>query len=103
MSRYGAKSVTFLEKQAHRAEFARGFGGDQAFVNPARLAGETTEAYSARVAKHILDHSPGLYRGFDVCIEATGAEECMQMGIAVCRPGGTCKCHSLSQPMEKEK
>ncbi|KIX03569.1 chlorophyll synthesis pathway protein BchC [Rhinocladiella mackenziei CBS 650.93] len=86
---HGAKSVTFLEKQPHRAEFAKRFTGGNVFVNPERLSGETTEQYSRRVAKDILDHTPGLYRGFDVCIEATGAEECMQMGITVCRPGGT--------------
>lgn len=60
-------------------------------MNPPHLPSETTENYSIRVAKHILDSVPGLDRGFDVVIEAAGAEECMQIGIQVCKPGGTCK------------
>jgi D-xylulose reductase len=78
-----------LEKEAHRAEFAKEYCADQVFVNPPRQSpGESTGSHSDRVSKHILDNMEGLYRGFDVCIEASGKEECMQMGIKVCRPGG---------------
>ena len=90
-SRYGAANIVFLEKQPHRAEFAKTYCADHVFVNPPKTAGEETLAYSRRVSKHILESVPGLDRGFDVCIEASGAEECMQMGLILCRPGGCCK------------
>jgi threonine dehydrogenase-like Zn-dependent dehydrogenase len=38
-----------------------------------------------------MENVPGIHRGFDVCIEAAGEEECMQMGIKLCKPNGTCK------------
>ena len=75
----------------HRAEFARSYCADYAFVNPPKVAGEGSLTYSRRVATQILSEVPGLSRGFDLCIEASGAEECMQMGLILCRPGGCCK------------
>jgi D-xylulose reductase len=83
--------VTILEKMPHRAEFARSYCADYAFVNPPKEADEGALAYSRRVAKKILSEVPKLDRGFDICIEASGAEECMQMGLILCRPGGCCK------------
>lgn len=88
-----------FEIQPHRAAFAKQYCADDAFVNPPRNPGETTENYSTRVAKHILESVPGLARGFDVVIEAAGAEECMQIGIQVCKPGGTCKWERSSAAM----
>ncbi|EXJ75275.1 uncharacterized protein A1O5_01971 [Cladophialophora psammophila CBS 110553] len=86
---YAARKVVVFEVQPHRAEFAKTYCADQAFVNPPRHLNETTEEYSNRVAKHILSSVDGLYRGFDVVVEAAGAEECMQIGLHVCKPGGT--------------
>ncbi|PGH08301.1 chlorophyll synthesis pathway protein BchC [Polytolypa hystricis UAMH7299] len=87
---FGASQVVVFEKQTHRVEFAKSYCADHAFQNPPRNnPDETTQAYATRVSKHILESVPGVGRGFDICIEATGAEECMQMGIKLCRPGGT--------------
>jgi threonine dehydrogenase-like Zn-dependent dehydrogenase len=83
--------VVVLEKQTHRAEFAKQYCADHVFVNPPREVGEQTLAYSRRVGREIIEGVPGLRRGFDVCIEAAGAEECMQMGLILCRPGGCCR------------
>lgn len=80
-----------MEIQPHRAEFAKSYCADQVFVNPARKEKETTEEYSTRVSKEILSSVDGLYRGFDVVIEAAGAEDCMQIGLQVTRPCGTCE------------
>ena len=80
-----------LEIQAHRAEFAKTYCADQVFINPPYSENETTEDYSRRVAEDILASVDGLHRGFDVVVEAAGALECMQIGLQVCRPGGTCK------------
>lgn len=81
--------MVVLEKEAHRAEFAKKYCADQVFQNPPKTPGEQTREYAVRVSNHILENVTGLYRGFDVCIEASGAFECMQMGIKLCRPGGT--------------
>jgi D-xylulose reductase len=90
---YGAANIVILEKQPHRAQFARTYCADYTFVNLQRTAEDDAETfhYSNRVSTHILKNVPGLNRGFDVCLEATGAEECMQMAILLCRPGGTCR------------
>ncbi|KEF62068.1 uncharacterized protein A1O9_00040 [Exophiala aquamarina CBS 119918] len=89
---YSAKKVAILEIQPHRAEFAKSYCADYVFVNPSRAGeSETTEEYSQRVSQHILSSVDGLYRGFDVVVEAAGAEECMQIGLQVVRPGGTCE------------
>ena len=89
MGRFGAAKVVVLEKAAHRAEFAKSYCADQVFQSPDMEKGETTSAYSTRVSKHILDNVSGLHRGFDVCIEACGAEVTMQMGLKLCKPNGT--------------
>ncbi|KAH8807134.1 chaperonin 10-like protein [Xylogone sp. PMI_703] len=86
---YGAAKVVVLEKQRHRVEFSKRYCSDYAFENPPYNQGEDTEAYSERVSQQILKGVPGLARGFDVYFDATGAEECMQIGIKLCRPGGT--------------
>jgi D-xylulose reductase len=80
-----------FEKQEHRVEFAKNYCADYAFQNLSRAPDETTQAYANRASQNILQNVPGIGRGFDICIEAAGAEECMQMGIKLCRPGGTCK------------
>ncbi|KAL4861580.1 hypothetical protein BDV12DRAFT_203873 [Aspergillus spectabilis] len=86
---FGASKVVVFEKQRHRVEFAQKYCADYAFQNPAREPEEDNQAYATRASRHILDNVPGVGRGFDICIEAAGAEECMQMGIKLCRPGGT--------------
>ena len=83
--------VVVLEKQAHRAEFAKRYCADHVFVNPPRESDEQPLAYARRVSKEIIESVPDVDRGFDVCIEAAGKEECMQMGMILCRPGGCCK------------
>lgn len=102
MYRYGATKVVVLDKETHRAEFARGYCADLAFVSPPReSANEPSEVYSDRVSKHILENVSGLHRGFDVCIEASGVEVCMQIGIKCCRPGGTCE-YSVAVKLEED-
>jgi D-xylulose reductase len=87
---FGAAKVVVLEKEPHRTEFAKTYCADQVFVNPPREKGEITSAYATRVSKHISANVCGLQRGgFDVCIEACGAEETMQMGIMLAKHGGT--------------
>ena len=82
--------MAVFEKQPHRAKFAKKYCADYVFQNPPRDPDETNSEYVTRISQQILGNVPGLHRGFDVCIEATGAEECMQLGIKLCRPGGTC-------------
>jgi threonine dehydrogenase-like Zn-dependent dehydrogenase len=80
-----------LEKDPYRAEFARSYCANQVYENLPYEKDETVTAYSLRMSKHIMENTLGLYRGFDVCIEASGAFECMQMGINLCKPNGTCE------------
>jgi threonine dehydrogenase-like Zn-dependent dehydrogenase len=89
LCRFGAAKIVVLEKDPYRAEFARSYCANQVYENLPYEKDETVTAYSLRMSKHIIENTLGLYRGFDVCIEASGEFECMQMGINLCKPNGT--------------
>ncbi|KAI5306276.1 hypothetical protein KEM56_001602 [Ascosphaera pollenicola] len=80
---YGAAKVVVVEKQAHRVEFAKRFYADVVIQNPPRPVDQNSEEYAQDFAFDVLAAVPeaSRNRGFDVCIDASGAEECMQMGI----------------------
>lgn len=85
--------MVVVEKQAHRVDFAKRYCADVAIQTPPKEEGQDSEEYAQNFAFDVLAQVPeaSRNRGFDVCIDASGAAECMQMGIELCRPGGTCK------------
>jgi D-xylulose reductase len=46
--------------------------------------------WNASLASQVLSDA-GIDFGVDVAIEASGAEPCMQLAIAMLRTGGTCR------------
>lgn len=74
-----------------RTRFAESYGADAGIVmpkneDPAKDALEFAQEYASKVVK---EH--GLGGGFDVTVEASGAEVCVQMGVCMLKAGGTCK------------
>lgn len=85
-----------FDVEESRAKFAKEYGADAAIVTPATpptsASGDTSatfafaQEYAARI---IAEHGVG--NGFDVAVEASGAEICAQMAVCVLKAGGTCR------------
>lgn len=74
-----------------RTRFAESYGADAGIVmpkneDPSKDPLEFAQEYAGQVIK---EH--GLGGGFDVTVEASGAEVCVQMGVCMLKAGGTCK------------
>lgn len=74
-----------------RTRFAESYGADAGIVMPknedsAKDPLDFAQEYANKVVK---EH--GLGGGFDVTVEASGAEVCVQMGVCMLKAGGTCK------------
>ena len=78
---FGAGKIVIVDIQEQRLKFAQSWvpGGCEVFV-PAKV--------SAKETAERLKHETNLDEGADAVIEATGAEPCIQAGIAVARRGG---------------
>ena len=79
---FGANKLVVVDIQEQRLKFAQSWvpGGCSIFVPQRVPAQETAER---------LKRETGMEDGADVVIEATGAEPCIQAGIAACQRGGT--------------
>lgn len=79
---FGARQIVVVDIQEERLEFAKGWvaGGCQTFVPSKVPAEETADKFRKQF---------GWVNGADVVLEATGAEPCIQAGMAICRKGGT--------------
>lgn len=77
-----------------RTKFAVSYGADVAIVAPTLKAEEGSSKTPLDLvqdyAKQVIsDYDLGY--GFDVTIEASGAEICAQMAVCMLKAGGTCK------------
>ncbi|KAI8280961.1 hypothetical protein K4K56_011958 [Colletotrichum sp. SAR 10_98] len=70
---YGVKKVIMFDIESSRTQFAETYGATVGIVPPKNE-----------------DPSHELGNGFDVIVEASGAESCIQMAIAMLKSGGTC-------------
>lgn len=88
---YGVKKVVMFDIEPSRTRFAESYGADAGIVmpkneDPSKDPLEFAQEYAGQVIK---EH--GLGGGFDVTVEASGAEVCVQMGVCMLKAGGTCK------------
>ncbi|RLM00678.1 hypothetical protein CFD26_100589 [Aspergillus turcosus] len=91
---FGARTIIAVDVNETKLRFAQSFlplaSGEMAFGTFVPDAGKSAEENAVALleeydrAEHRSDEIPG----FDVAIEATGAEPCVQMGIEVLRVGG---------------
>ncbi|KAI4620947.1 hypothetical protein J4E83_005310 [Alternaria metachromatica] len=79
LSAFGAAKVVVIDAVAPRLSFATDFGADDVYMMEAGFP-ETN-------AQKVLEKA-GLATGFDVVIDATGAEPCINCGVAALKRGG---------------
>jgi D-xylulose reductase len=85
---YGAKKVIAVDISKARTEFAKKYAADGVFVPERAPAGtDPVEASRAIGEKIVADF--GIKEGFDVVLECTGAEPCVQAGVFAAKKGGT--------------
>lgn len=71
-------------------DFAIKYGADKGFVSPKNESGVEPLTFAQDYVKTI-QKEVGLEAGFDVAVEASGAEACTHMAICLLKNGGTCK------------
>lgn len=89
----GASRILAIDNNPSRIEFAKKYAATDTFTVPEFLPNESKMDYSKRSSKLLKEMlgmlEKGGNEGFDLVLEATGAETCIQMGILVAKPGGT--------------
>lgn len=84
---YGAKIVVGVDVVQSRLEFAKSYGVDHTFIPPRAQPGVDPMEHAETVAKAM--HEKFGVDGFDVVLECSGAEPCIQLGIYAAKRGGT--------------
>ena len=89
----GVNKVIVFDVEESRTKFAESYGADVGIVPPqANDPSKDSLIFSQEFTKEIIEkHDLG--HGFDVIVEASGAEICSQMAICALKPGGTCTCN----------
>ncbi|GAD92227.1 D-xylulose reductase A [Paecilomyces variotii No. 5] len=84
---YGAKIVVGVDVVQSRLDVAKSYGVDHTFIPPRAEPGADPMEHAATVAK--VMHEKFGVDGFDVVLECSGAEPCIQLGIYAAKMGGT--------------
>lgn len=87
---YGASKIIAVDISTKRLEFAQSYAATSTFLPSRRPEGKDVMEWNAELAATVL-RDAGVQHGVDVAIEASGAEPCMQLAIAMLRTGGTCE------------
>lgn len=96
---YGVKKVVMFDIEASRTQFAETYGATAAIVTPKNEdPSKDSLTFAQEYAKDVIDkHEVG--HGFDVTVEASGAEICAQMAVCMLKAGGTCIQAGLGKPL----
>ncbi|KAH9233217.1 hypothetical protein K456DRAFT_1750522 [Colletotrichum gloeosporioides 23] len=96
---YGVKKIVMFDNEESRTRFAESYGADVGIVTPRNSdPSQDVLFFSQHYAKEVITKY-GLGYGFDVAIEASGAEICATMAICMLKAGGTCIQAGLGRPM----
>lgn len=96
---YGVKKVVMFDIEKSRTEFAEKYGATVGIVPPKTTdASKDALAFAQEYAKEISSKYD-LGNGFDVTVEASGAEACVQMAVAMLKSGGTMIQAGLGKPL----
>ncbi|GAK65324.1 xylitol dehydrogenase [Moesziomyces antarcticus] len=88
---YSAKRVVVVDVVDNKLEFAKGFCATSTFKPSLPKEGEAKIDAATRNAQDLIKSigdDVGAHEGFDLVLECTGAEPCIQMGIQALRPKG---------------
>ncbi|KAI8251649.1 hypothetical protein K4K58_008438 [Colletotrichum sp. SAR11_239] len=96
---YGVKKVIMFDIESSRTQFAETYGATVGIVPPKNedLSVDSLCFYQQYAKELNSKHELG--NGFDVTVEASGAESCIQMAIAMLKSGGTCIQAGLGKPL----
>ena len=98
---HGVKKIVMFDVEESRAKFAQTYGADVGIVAPQNTdPGFDSLTFAQNYAQEILDQEK-LGHGFDVIIEASGADICAQMGVFMLKPGGTMIQAGLCRPLSQ--
>lgn len=96
---YGVKKVVMFDIESSRTEFAEKYGATVGIVPPRNTdASKDSLTFAQEYAKEI-NSKYDLGNGFDITVEASGAEVCVQMAIAMLKGGGTMIQAGLGKPL----
>ncbi|KAH7311439.1 xylitol dehydrogenase [Stachybotrys elegans] len=95
---YGVRKVVMFDIEQSRADFAVKYGAHAGIVPPQRGESQEPLAFAQEYATS-LHKELGVGSGFDVTVEASGAEVCAQMAICLLKNGGTCIQAGLGKPL----
>lgn len=87
---YGVRKIVMFDIEQSRIDFALKYGAHAGFVPPRREESKQPLEFAQEYTKSIIAEL-GIEHGFDVAVEASGAEVCAQMAICSLKNGGTCK------------
>jgi D-xylulose reductase len=87
---YGARNIIAVDISTKRLEFAKSYAATHTFLPTRKPQEQDVMQWNASLASQVLSDA-GIDFGVDVAIEASGAEPCMQLAIAMLRTGGTCR------------
>jgi D-xylulose reductase len=87
---YGARNIIAVDISTRRLEFAKSYAATSTYLPSRKPEERDAMEWNAELARKVLEEA-GILHGVDVAIEASGAEPCMQLAIAMLRTGGTCK------------
>ncbi|KAF4811982.1 D-xylulose reductase A [Colletotrichum tropicale] len=96
---YGVKKIIMFDIESSRTQFAETYGATIGIVPPKNedLSVDSLSFYQQYAKELNSKHELG--NGFDVTVEASGAESCIQMAIAMLKSGGTCIQAGLGKPL----
>ncbi|KAL1872318.1 hypothetical protein VTK73DRAFT_1549 [Phialemonium thermophilum] len=94
---YGVKKIVMFDIEESRTQFAKAYGAHSALVMP-KNTDKDSLAFATDFAKEVISAND-LGSGFDVTVEASGAEICAQMAVCMLKPGGTYIQAGLGKPL----
>ncbi|KFA71081.1 hypothetical protein S40288_05512, partial [Stachybotrys chartarum IBT 40288] len=95
---YGVRKIVMFDIEQSRIDFALKYGAHAGFVPPRREEPKQPLEFAQEYTKSIIAEL-GITNGFDVAVEASGAEVCAQMAICSLKNGGTCIQAGLGKPL----
>lgn len=91
---YGVKKIIAFDIEASRVDFAANYAADIGVLCPKKSEDKPALDFATEFMEEIMKKH-GLGSGVDLAIEASGSESCVQMGVILTKPGGTCKYRGL--------
>ncbi|KAE8358129.1 alcohol dehydrogenase [Aspergillus caelatus] len=85
---YAAKTVVAVDVVERRLEVSKSYGVDYTYIPPRAAPGDDPMEHAEMVATKMKSQF-GIEEGFDVVLECSGAEPCVQLGIYAAKPGAT--------------